>query len=86
MTAMIPTKLPAGSYIAEYTIFNDEEVEQTGQVNLSILPYGTLQKAGYGFFGLSVSHKISILLPVLSLIIVILYLVYLRTNRRRHVS
>lgn len=84
IVASIPTKLPAGSYSARYRIYNDEEVKQEGEVNLSILPYGTLQQAGFGFSGLSIAHKISVLLPVFIVIIVLLYLVYnFRQARRR---
>ncbi|MEZ4200066.1 MAG: hypothetical protein R3B69_00450 [Candidatus Paceibacterota bacterium] len=51
--AHVPTRLPAGSYIARYTIMNGEEVKQEGELSLSILPYGSVQAAGYGFL---VSH------------------------------
>ncbi len=83
IVAEIPTRLPAGSYIARYKIMNDSEIEQEGEVNLSILPYGTLQEAGFGFSGLSVPHKISLLLPIFVTIIVLLYILY---NRRRRSS
>jgi hypothetical protein len=83
--AEIPTKLPAGNYLARYRIFNGEEIKQEGEVNLSVVPYGTLQEAGFGFSGLSLPHKISILLPILIAIILILYTVYNRKSRRRSV-
>ena len=63
------------------SIFNDEEVKQEGEVSLSILRYGTLQEAGFGFSGLSLAHKISVLLPVFAIIIGLLYIVH---NRRRN--
>src|SRR5690606_3986022 len=56
IVAQLPTRLPAGTYIARYQIFNDDEVKQEGEVNLNILPYGTLQLAGFGFLGLSLAH------------------------------
>lgn len=62
--AELPTRLPSGSYIARYAIYNGEEVKQEGEVSLSILPYGTLQTAGYGFMGLSLAHKLSVLIPL----------------------
>src|SRR3989338_585669 len=34
----LPTRLPAGSYLARYEIMNGEDVKQAGEVNLSILP------------------------------------------------
>ncbi len=79
--AEIPTRLPAGNYIAKYKIYNGEEVKQEGEVSLSILPYGTLQEAGFGFSGLSVAHKISLLLPVFVILITVIYVIH---NRRRN--
>ena len=52
IVAEIPTRLPAGNYIARYQIFNHDESKLEGEVNLNILPYGTLQAAGFGFYGL----------------------------------
>lgn len=82
--AEIPTRLPAGSYLARYKIYNGGTIKQEGDASLSILPPGTLQTAGFGFSGLSLPHKISILLPIFALIIIILYFIYnRRLNRRR---
>jgi len=83
ITAHLPTRLPAGSYMARYAIYNSDEIKQEGELNLSILPYGTLQTAGYGFGGLSIPHKISILLPLFAIIISILYIIYYRRKRRK---
>lgn len=82
ITAYLPTRLPAGSYMARYTIFNNDEIKQEGELNLSILPYGTLQTAGYGFGGLSIPHKISVLLPIFAVIISLLYFIYYRRKAR----
>ncbi|MFT5037271.1 MAG: hypothetical protein ACI9VM_000850 [Candidatus Azotimanducaceae bacterium] len=82
--AELPTRLPAGSYLARYQIFNDEEIKQEGELTLSILPYGTLQTAGYGFFGLSLPHKISVLLPLSTIIFIASSLAY--TQRRRKID
>ncbi len=84
ITANLPTRLPAGSYLARYSVYNGEEIKQEGEVTLSVLPYGTLQTAGYGLLGLSLAHKVSILLPTLSVLIVILYFVYARVSRRQN--
>lgn len=81
--AEIPTRLPAGSYVARYKIFNGDEVKQEGDLSLSIVPYGTLQQAGFGFSGLSLAHKISVLLPIFSLIIAILYIIHIKRSRKR---
>jgi len=81
--AEIPTRLPAGNYIARFKVFNGAEVKQEGEVSLSILPYGTLQQAGFGFGGLSIPHKISIMLPVFAFLILALYFIYSRRLVRR---
>lgn len=81
VVASLPTRLPAGNYIARYSIYNGEDIKQEGEVSLSILPYGTLQSAGFGLSGLSWPHKISIILPISVVLIFILYFFY---NRRRN--
>lgn len=68
VTAELPTRLPAGSYIARYTIYNTDEVKQEGELTLSIQPYGSSQAAGYGFGGLSLSHKVSVILPIVTVL------------------
>lgn len=82
LTAELPTRLPAGSYLARYQIFNGEDVKQQGELTLSVLPYGTLQTAGYGFMGLSVPHMISVLLPILTFILIVGSLAYTWQQRR----
>lgn len=88
VTAKIPTRLPAGGYIARYKVFNGDEIKQEGDITLNILSEGTLQTAGFGFIGLSVAHKISILLPIFAIIIAALYIwrsraqVRVRTRRK----
>jgi hypothetical protein len=83
VTAEIPTRLPQGSYIAHYLIKNGDEIKQEGDISLNIRPYGTLQLGGFGFIGLSLAHKISILLPVFSFVIAILYLIHVRRSRKK---
>ncbi len=73
VTAELPTRLPAGSYVARYRIYNDEEIKQEGDISLNVLPAGTLELAGFGFMGLSIAHKISILLPVFAVLIAGIY-------------
>jgi hypothetical protein len=82
LVAQIPTRLPAGSYRVRYEIMNEEEINHQGELNLNILPYGSLQAAGFGFSGLSVAHKVSILLPILALIALILLLAHTHRTRR----
>lgn len=84
VTAEIPTRLPAGTYIARYQVFNDDESKLEGEVNLNILPYGTLQAAGFGFSGLSLAHKVSVILPIVALFVVgVLFIISRRRNRVR---
>lgn len=83
VVAELPTRLPAGSYLARYKIYNGEDIKQQGELTLSVLPYGTLNTAGYGFMGLSVPHMISVLLPILTFILIIGTLLYTQTQRRR---
>jgi hypothetical protein len=83
VTAEIPTRLPAGSYIARYRVYNDEEIKQEGDLSLSIKPYGQVQAAGFGFLGLSIAHKISVLLPIFTVLIIILYGIKARNSRRQ---
>ena len=82
LTANIPTKLPAGNYLARYTIYNGDEIKQEGELSLNILPYGTVQTAGFGFSGLSVPHKLSVVLPIFAIVILIVTIVYARRQRR----
>jgi hypothetical protein len=83
VTAELPTRLPAGSYIARYRVFNSEELKQEGDLTLSIQPAGTVQAAGFGFAGLSVAHKVSLLLPVFALTIAVLYFLFMRRKQLR---
>jgi hypothetical protein len=82
--ADLPTRLPAGTYIARYQIFNDEEIKQEGDVNLNVLPYGTLQVAGFGFLGLSLAHQVSVILPILALLALIIFAIH--TQRQRKIN
>ena len=82
VTANLPTRLPAGNYLSRYKIYNSEEVVQQGEIAFSIREHGTLQTAGFGFAGLSVPHKISVVLPILTLLTIIGYLIFARYRRR----
>ncbi len=81
VTAELPTRLPADSYMARYRILNDEEVKQEGDISLNVLPAGSMDAASFGFAGLSVAHKVSVLLPIFSLLIAILYFWHIRRER-----
>ena len=79
--AELPTKLPAGSYLARFEVYNDKEVKLNGEVNVSILPYGTLQAAGFGILGLSLAHKLSVIIPII-VFFVLCVLIFIRIRRR----
>jgi len=83
VTAEIPTRLPEGSYVAHYQIFNGDEMKQEGDISLNILPFGTLQLGGFGFVGLSLAHKISVLLPIFAFVIAVLYIIHVRRSRKK---
>ncbi len=84
VVAYLPTFLPKGTYLARYQIFNDDESKLEGELNLSILPYGTLQAAGFGFSGLSLMHKASVIMPIVAiLVIILLFFISRRRNRVR---
>ncbi len=80
--AEIPTKLPAGSYLARFEIKNGDDIKHSGEVNLSIRPFGTLEVAGFGFLGLSLTHKLSVIVPSL-FFFVICIVIFIRVRRRR---
>lgn len=84
IVAYIPTHLPAGAYLARYEIKNGDEIKHNGELTLNILPYGTSGVAGFGFMGLSVAHKLSVLLPLLALIALILLLTHTYRERRKY--
>ncbi len=84
VVASIPTHLPAGAYLARYTILNGDDVKHEGELSVNILPYGTLQTAGFGFSGLSIAHKISVILPILALLALILLIAHTYFDRRKN--
>ncbi len=82
--AELPTRLPPGSYIAKFRVYNGDEIKHEGESTMNIVPYGTLQTAGFGFTGLSVPHKLSVILPILAVLALIIFVIHsVRTNRRR---
>lgn len=84
VVAELPTRLPAGTYRAQFEIKNGDEVKHDGLVTLNIRPYGSTNLAGYGFMGLSLAHKISVLFPIFSfIIIVVLVTQFVRSKRRK---
>jgi len=77
ITAEFPTYLPAGSYEAEFKVFKGEELSRGGKLHISILPYGTLPDyQGYGFEGLSLFHKITVIVLCLFAVIILVFAGY----------
>lgn len=81
--AYLPTRLPAGSYVVRYRIYNDDDIKQEGDISINVLPAGTLNTAGFGFIGLSAADKVSVLLPVFAFLIAILY--YWKSRQTRNI-
>ncbi|MDP3963912.1 MAG: hypothetical protein Q8Q39_05455, partial [bacterium] len=59
------TRLKAGSYRATYRIYKQDLVSQEGELDLSILPWGTIPgDRGYGIMGLAMRDQ-AVLLAIL---------------------
>ncbi len=60
--AELPTHLPPGSYRALFHIYKEDQIVRDGEMNLSILPYGTLPSHdGYGILGLTRREQFELL-------------------------
>lgn len=84
--AELPTRLPAGRYVAKYTVFKGAEIAQQNVITLSINPIGTIPGyEGYGFAGLSLPDKLKVALvvsiPILILAGVFGYVIWKRRVR-----
>jgi hypothetical protein len=63
--ANLPTWLKPGGYLIKFKIYKRDEVTKTGEMTLSVLPKGTIPGyVGYGFEGLHLEDKLSIIIPV----------------------
>lgn len=83
--AYLPTWLPPGGYRVKYTIQKTaEEIAQEGELAFSILPRGTITGyEGYGFEGLSLGDKLSIILPAILFVFIVLGIALLGRRRAR---
>lgn len=85
VAAYIPTQLNPGGYKVKYSIYKEEEVVRTGDLNLSVLPKGVIP--GYepfGFEGLSFGDKASIVGPIIGFAIFIVgFLLWVTVSRKR---
>lgn len=82
--AYLPTFLPTGSYRVKYNVMKEKDSSaQVGELTLSIFPQGTV--AGYkpyGFEGLSLADKLTLILPVVTVSLAIVAPVLGRKKRR----
>ncbi|MCK9352363.1 MAG: hypothetical protein WCT49_05215 [Candidatus Paceibacterota bacterium] len=64
VSANLPTWLPPGGYLVKFKVHKQDEVARAGELTLSVLPKGTVPGySGYGFEGLRMEDKLSIILP-----------------------
>ena len=82
--AFLPTKLPPGAYLVKYSIYLKDEVKRQGELTLSVLPEGTIDGyQGYGFGGLSITDKLSIIVPPVVLLIGIIAAMLITASMRK---
>ena len=86
--AELPTHLPAGTYVAKYTIYKNDQIAQQNTLNLSIASLGAVAGYdGYGFDGLSLTDKLKVIgvlgVPLVLLVIIISAIISRRNRRRR---
>lgn len=84
--AELPTRLPAGRYLAKYSVYKNEEIAQQNSVTLSINPIGTVPGyEGYGFDGLSLRDTLKVALaigiPLMSLVALFGFVYWKRRSR-----
>ncbi len=82
--AYLPTFLPPGSYKVRYTVMKEKDtVAQNGELTLSIFPKGTIAGyVGYGFEGLSLPDKLTLILPAVTVTLAVISPVFGRKKRR----
>lgn len=82
--AYLPTFLPPGSYKVKYNVMKEKDSSaQVGELTLSIFPRGTIAGyVGYGFEGLSIGDKLTLILPAVTVTLVILAPVLGRKKRK----
>lgn len=84
VVAELPTRLPAGRYVAKYSIYKNEEIAQQNQIDISISPVGTvLGYEGYGFTGLSTVDKTKAIVVVVFPLLLLAVLVFVLISRRK---
>ncbi|HTY40138.1 MAG TPA: hypothetical protein VMC43_03570 [Candidatus Paceibacterota bacterium] len=87
IVAELPTRLPPGAYRADFKVYKNDTVVREGELNMSILPRGTIPNyEGYGFSGLrSTEQALVVAIAALAIILVgsIIWGIVRFTKRRR---
>lgn len=84
VVAELPTWLPPGGYLIKFSIYKKDTVSKSGELTLGILPKGTIPGyEGYGFEGLSLGDKLSVIGPFSAPILLGGTYRITRTRRRR---
>jgi hypothetical protein len=82
--AELPTFLPPGGYLIKFSVYKKEQIAKSGELTLSVLPEGTIPGyEGYGFAGLSLGDKLSIIGPIFAPILLGGTYRLTRTTQRR---
>lgn len=86
--AYLPTFLPPGSYKVKYNVMKEKDSSaQVGELTLSIFPKGTIAGyVGYGFEGLTIGDKLTLILPAVTVAFVVLVPVLGRKKRKARKS
>lgn len=83
--AYLPTWLPPGGYKLKYDIQkNETDSSQKGELSLAVLPRGSISGyEDYGFDGLTLPDKLSVVIPASAITLVVMLFVIFRLNRPR---
>ncbi len=82
--AELPSHLPPGNYRGEFVIYNGEKEVRSGNLSFNIRPAGTVAgDTGYGFMGLSLWHKTTIVGPIVLTLLLIFSLIFYFSKRSR---
>jgi len=84
VVAELPTKLSAGSYVAKFSIYKNDEIALQNTATLSVAAVGAVADyEGYGFNGLSTTDKLKVAAVIGVPLLVLLILIYVIVSRRK---
>ena len=82
--AELPSHLPPGNYRGHFKVYNGDEEVRSGELSFNIRPAGTISgDTGYGFWGLSLWHKTTIVGPIVLVLTLILFVIFYFSKRAR---